>query len=267
MVINSSLRINTNFIKKTIKNTLNKNINDNLYFLDNYGNDIFNDKQKNVIKNNIIKDFFNEIDYNLYLSIDRNCCVYKFQKGKKCGEYCNRKIYIKTGNDVELYCSRHNDNYEKNIRKYIIHKRCDYIKENKEQCRNYSKYNGFCFTHKNSNCNIDPFIRLNKLRNIYYKKIKKKKHNIYFKQNKKENTKFNNTKNKYSQNVNIHQNNNNYFHHTQHMNNFDNTINLYVKRTNSILCKNFNIFQFQNMFKIKKKKKIKKQIHADLCDF
>lgn len=242
MVINNSLRINTKFIKKTIENTLNQNINNNLYFLDNSGNNIINNKQKNVIKNNIIKDFLGVMDYNLYLSIDKNYCIYKFQKGKKYGKYCNRKIHIKTDNDVEFYCSRHNKNYDANQRTYEKRKQCDYIRDNGLRCKNHRIYNNFCYVHKHHNIKIDPFLKLNKLRDLYYKNIKKKRKkqiDNYSKQNKKlkSNAHF------YTFKKN---NNNKYFHINQGINNFDNAESLYVKNLNYGLCKCF-------MFKTRKK--------------
>lgn len=70
-----------------------------------------------IILRNIIKNFIGEMDYNLYLSIENNCCICKFQKGQKYGEYCNRKIYIKT-ESINFYCSRHNRNYDVVPRNY-----------------------------------------------------------------------------------------------------------------------------------------------------
>lgn len=230
MVINDSLKINTNFIKRTFKDTLDKNINDNLYYLDKYGNDVLNKEQKNIIKKNIIKDFLNEIDYNLYLSIERNYCVYRFQKGKRYGEYCGRKIYIKNGNNIHLFCSRHNTSYIINPRNYEKRKQCEYIRNNGLQCKNHIKYNNFCFIHKHHNNKVDAFIKLNELRNKYYQNIKKRR-----KKRIKNNFEQNNKNNKNT----FHKNNKRFIY---------NNNNLYIG--DSI----YNICQLQNFFKIRKKK-------------
>lgn len=219
MVINNSLKINTFLIKKYTTSSLNNSIDNNLFWYDENGKNLFNNKQIQIIKNSIIKDFNQDIDHNLYLAMEKKYCIYKYQKGNNIGKYCNRKIYIKNGKYIEYYCSRHNKDYEKNERKYFLRRRCEFIKDNGEQCKNHSKYDNFCFIHKHSNVNIDPFIKLNKLRNIYYKKIKKKKHNNYFKQNN------NKKKPKIKQPSQSFFKNNKYYYH--------NPINLYVEELNS----------------------------------
>lgn len=199
MIINNSLNINTYSIKKNITNLLDNVIEDNLYYLDLNGKDILNQKQKEIIKKNILNNFKQNIDYNLYLSIEKGYCIHQFCKGTNVGKYCNRRIYIKDCNNINLFCSRHNKNYNVIQRTYEKNNRCEYIRENGLQCRNHSKYNKFCFVHKHHNIKIDPFIRLNKLRDIYYKKIKikrKKSINNY----KKKNSEKNDQKNTFSQN-------------------------------------------------------------------
>ena len=247
MVINNTLTINTNNIKKNIVNSLSKAINTDLYYIDTNGKDIINQDKKEIIGKNIIKNFLKEIDYILYLSMENNRCIYKFQKGKRVGEYCNRKIYIKTKN-INFYCSRHNKTYDVMSRNYNIRKQCEHIKKDNTKCKHYVNNNSnFCFIHnfkeKESEFifNYNYIQKLNRLRNIYYKKVKKKKCNNFFKQNKS------------SPNGELSQNkkNNNFSHlnfHKKHKNHFDNPTNLYIENSNYELYKNFKIF------KIRKKK-------------
>lgn len=233
MIINNSLRINTCSIKKNLTKLLINIIDTNLFYIDSDGNDILDLDQKKIIKKNILNDLKQNINYNLYLSIEDGYCIHKFQKGKRIGEYCNRKIYIKNGKNIELYCSRHNNNYDITPRNYEKNNQCEYIRTNGLQCKNHSKYNNFCFVHKNNSFVMDPFIKLNKLRNIYYQNIKKKRKKRienYFKQNKKEKQKEKDKNNKH------------YLH---------NPTNLYVEESSS------GIFRFKNIFKRKKKKRLK----------
>lgn len=255
MVINESLNINTCKVKKNITYLLENIIEENLLYFDINGKDILNQKQKERIKNNIIKDFNQNINYKLYLSIEKNYCIHKFNKGINFGKYCNRKIYIKDGENIQYYCSRHNKTYNVIPRNYEKRKRCEYVRDNGLQCKNHTKYNNFCYVHKHHNIKIDPFLKLNKLRELYYKNIKKKrkKHiNNYFKQN---NYKKDKKPKLVTDNQNVfHKNDKSHnFHHIQNMNHFNNISNLYVKELNS------NGFKLQNVFKIKKKKKIKKK--------
>lgn len=182
MVINESLNINTCNIKKRITQLLRNLIDENLYYLDINGKNILNQKQKEIIKKNMINNFNQNIDYNLYLSISKNYCVHKFNKGINVGKYCNRKIYIKNGDNIDLFCSRHNKSYNVTSRNYEKRNQCEYIKNNNIQCKHYANKNStFCFMHHYKenkdefHFNYNHIIKLNKLRNIYYKKIKKKK--------------------------------------------------------------------------------------------
>lgn len=63
----------------------------------------------NIIIKNEIKDLF-ESDHFIYINMDNNICSHKFNKGKKDGYYCCKKI-TKNGNRNKYVCTKHNPDH------------------------------------------------------------------------------------------------------------------------------------------------------------
>lgn len=118
--LNKNISFDKNKLKKNIQNELAEEINNNFYLnnmpslikLEKYIklelNDFIIKKVNKLINNKIDKLFSN--DYFIYKNMDENVCVHKFQKGKKEGYFCTKKI-TKNGDKSKYVCTQHNKNH------------------------------------------------------------------------------------------------------------------------------------------------------------
>lgn len=191
VVLNKVIPIDYNYMKKILINKSNEkllNILNNIFY--NY-----NEKDKNkyitYILFNMKKELKELLDENhfLDLSMSYNYCNHIYKYGRREGELCGAKIFIKNNNKDQKYlCSRHCRNFEPKHRKYTDKTpRCSYIRNNGKQCKHRcSAYNKKCYIHKESeeykkhiNLKINEINKLNKLkylRLLYYKNKYKNKH-------------------------------------------------------------------------------------------
>lgn len=182
MIETNNVIINQNILNIKIQENIKNTLNNNLFWIDINGKNIFNEKQKNIITKNIIKEFSYNMNSCIYSSIDYNYCIHKYKNGKNVGKYCMAKIRIKSNDNKNKYlCSRHCRNYESNERNYNKRERCKYIRNNGMQCKHFSNNKiNYCYIHYKDEANKFIFnskhiLKLNILRNIYYKKLKYRK--------------------------------------------------------------------------------------------
>lgn len=174
--------------------------------IDNYRNNI---ETKDIFYYEyLLEDIRRTCFWNIYCSSNK-ICMHEYKNGKKAGQICGAKVFIKTENKLQKYlCSRHCRNYSTKNRVYNKDNvRCNYLRYNGEQCKHKcGKNRSYCYIHINkvnieqsnidsNNSNIEMekeiFLKNLKKRRILYflrkhNKYKSIKNNyIIFKQNKK----------------------------------------------------------------------------------
>lgn len=239
MVSTNNIMINENILNKKIKENIKNVLNNNLFWYDINGKNIFNEKQKNRIMKNIMKEFSYNMNGCIHNSIDYNYCIHKYRNGKNTGKYCMAKVRIESNdNKNKFLCSRHCRNYNSNERNYSKRNRCKHIRDNGIQCKHFSNNKtDYCYIHCKDEkeeenrfiFNSKHILKLNLLRNIYYKKLKYRKKKLKKeKQNKKENNKKNDKK------IKLNTNDQNAFYQNNNKNNinyFDNPDYKIISRT------------------------------------
>lgn len=143
----------------------------------------------------LLEEIRNTNFWNIYLS-SNSICMHIHKNGKRAGEICGNKIFVKTDNKLQKYlCSRHCRDYIPKGRIYNENrKRCSFIRNNGNMCKHICKQNNnYCYIHKkeeehiesleiaphnfnNSNMDKDLFLeRLKNKRKLYLlkKKIKR----------------------------------------------------------------------------------------------
>lgn len=175
--------------------------------------DIYDEKTKRIIENTLnyyIKEIENKFSDNHFLNMNINdkFCMHIFKRGRREGEMCCAKIEI---NSREWLCSRHDRKYNPKHRNYSIERpRCNFIRENGEQCKHMSnKHICYCYIHRKNDLDIKlkNLEKLKKLRKSFfknkynkYKKIKSiLKNNLLCKYN----CKYNKNENKIENNDNV----------------------------------------------------------------
>lgn len=132
----------------------------------------------------IVEELRNTSFWNLYI-MSNNSCMHEYKNGKKEGQICGAKIFIKTDNKLQKYlCSRHCRDYETNIRKYSSNNiRCTYIRNNNKQCRHRCvKNKDLCYIHidkTKAEEELQKELYINRLkmkRFLFFKKIKNKRY-------------------------------------------------------------------------------------------
>lgn len=153
VVLNNSLPIDYNYLKKNISTKLNDSV---LNILENifYKNEEKDKKNINYILKNIKIDLKNMLDENRFIdkNINYNYCNHIYKRGKHEGYMCCKKIFIKPNSDEQKYkCSRHCRNYNTKSRSYSKYNpRCSYIRKNNERCKHRCyKDNIYCYIHEN----------------------------------------------------------------------------------------------------------------------
>lgn len=202
VVLNNVLPVNYNKMNKIVlKESINK--------ITNIIEDIFyNDKNKIKYRDLITKRFNEELkdiydsNHNIYLFMNNRYCVHRYKRGIREGHVCGAKIEI---NSYDYLCSRHNRDYKTNNRVYTNNNiRCNYIRNNNQQCKHRcSEHNSYCYIHlknieiyKKNNLEKLKKMRINYFKNKskynykYVKKYKKKLNNLD--ENTKTNTMYNN---------------------------------------------------------------------------
>lgn len=94
--------------------------------------------------------------WNIYLS-SNSICMHIHKNGKRTGEICGNKIFVKTDNKLQKYlCSRHCRDYIPKGRIYNENrKRCSFIRNNGNMCKHICKQNNnYCYIHKKEEDNI-----------------------------------------------------------------------------------------------------------------
>lgn len=94
--------------------------------------------------------------WNIYLS-SNSICMHIHKNGKRAGEICGNKIFVKTDNKLQKYlCSRHCRDYIPKGRIYNENrKRCSFIRNNGNMCKHICKQNDkYCYIHKKEEDNI-----------------------------------------------------------------------------------------------------------------
>lgn len=160
---------------------------------------IFKEYKQYIEENDNFKEsFYKEClekfrsNYFWFINSSEKICCHMYKNGKKEGQLCGAKVFIKTNNRLQKYlCSRHCRDYES--KKRILkenEKYCDFVKENGNQCLHKCKNNEIhCYIHKkedNKILVIDPF-KLNVLninKKLFIDKLKKRRE-IYFLKRKK----------------------------------------------------------------------------------
>lgn len=151
-------------------------------YLDKYRNDI--ETKDTFYYNCLLEQIRNTGFWNLY-SASEHICEHVYRRGKKEGQICGAKFFIKTNDKLQKYlCSRHCRNYDTKPRKYTINNpRCNYERKNGEQCKHRSlSFKTYCYIHikyKNENKNKEymnsKINKLRYLRKLYYRNKYKKK--------------------------------------------------------------------------------------------
>lgn len=140
--------------------------------------------------------------WNIHCSSEK-VCMHIYKNGNKVGEICGAKVFIKTENKLQRFlCSRHCRDYKSKNRSYNnVNKRCNYIRNNREQCRHKSEHNKeYCYIHKkfyneliiNANDKNDINVKFNVIKKL------EKRRNLYFL---KKYDKINYNKHKYINNI------------------------------------------------------------------
>lgn len=204
--LNEKLPIDYRYLRKIFVDELDIIVNDVLFYVD----DIKNEK-KEKIKNNIISEFKNRINNNNIIEriIHKDHCIHKYNKGKKDGNICCKKITM-NGNKKKYVCTIHNKDHIP--KKKII----------KNDTNNISINKSISLFNKNNEANIISTLSSSSV-NKKYIKLKK----ISFTEKHKNKNKSNYVKN--FNIINFNKEIKNFY------NNYENTICKY--RENS-LCKN-----------------------------
>lgn len=171
--MNEKLPIDYRYLRKIFVDELDIIINDVLFYVD----DIKNEK-KEKIKKNIISEFKNRINNNNIIEriIHKDHCIHKYNKGKKDGYICCKKITI-NGNKKKYVCTIHNKDHisKKKIIKndtnnISINKSISLFNKNNEANiistlsnssvnKKYIKLKKLSFTEKHKNKNISNYIK------------------------------------------------------------------------------------------------------------
>lgn len=105
--LNKKIPVNVSLMKKVFIIEIEEIIEHELYYL----NDI-NDKKKDRIKNNIIKEFRRTINTDFFIKriMHDEHCSFKHTRGKRDGEFCCKRI-TKNGNKKKYVCTQHNKDH------------------------------------------------------------------------------------------------------------------------------------------------------------
>jgi hypothetical protein len=141
----------------------------------------------------LLDEIKNTSFWNIHISSNR-ICMHVYKKGKREGDICGKKVFIKTENKLQKFlCSRHCRDYKSKNRVYdYLHKRCSYERKNGEICKHICKNNNkFCYIHKKEeHIELLEFapIKLNNSnieKKLYFKKLEKRRKKYFSKKNKK----------------------------------------------------------------------------------
>lgn len=106
-VLNEKVPINIRQMKMQILLEIDEVVENELYYIDNINNKIKNQLKKNIIKN--MKEKIN-MDIFIYNIMDNNHCTYKHRRGKNEGKFCCKNI-TKKGNKKKYVCRTHNKDH------------------------------------------------------------------------------------------------------------------------------------------------------------
>lgn len=168
---------------------------------------IFDEYIENIENNqNLKENYYKEsleklrTNYFWFISSSTKICSHVYKNGKREGQICGAKVFIKTDNKLNKYlCSRHCRDYHIKSRKLKEYETyCNFIRNNGNQCKHKcNKYEKFCYIHKNLR-NLDEIKKIKKLEKL--KRLRK----MYFQKKRKNNYNFSNYYNKYdNMNYNI----------------------------------------------------------------